>query len=525
MTGNRRARSCFWVFAVLASAWGCNTGGVLSDHNETIQEAYQLFKQGRFGQAANEFSKNRGNKLDGLCFLFDGGTVRHTQGAWDQSIQEFEAAKQKMGGFDDRAKVSASDILETAGSFLVNEKTIPYKGEGFERVLLPCYQARNYFMRGDQEGALVEARRCLFQQGLVKDLYEEELRQAREQAAKKQAEVPGVDTGSFFSTIKQQAAIDPSYLSQPQSVYQIAFVDYVTAIMLEIDRDYENAGIFYRKVLASVPTSKTAQQDLARVEMLSGDIEGLNEVKSKYGVEPAPKDYGSVVVLFDCGEAPKKEQLSIPFPTGQYGFMRIAFPLYKKSNNPAGGLTVNIGGGQARTDLLSSVEQIAFRYFNDRIPLLVAKAIIRVLAKIAIEKTTTAVASKAERENRRDKRKKRGGKRDATADALGQLFKIGVAVTTSAILTWTEQADLRAWRTLPQNFQVARIYLPAGRYPVNLSLLSNTGGTLSQKGIGSITIKAGKTEILNVRSIGRDFWGAASPGLELAVDSGPRTGP
>ena len=487
----------------LLSSGGC---AATRDHNEYIADAYASFRSGRFDQAAKALAEDKQNELDGLCFIFDTAMVRYVQGEWKASIREFATAKRKMGGYDDRAEVSVRDIAQTSSSFLVNEKTVPYKGEDFERVLLPCFQARNYFMMGDVDGAAVEARRCINQQKLVKKKYEVELAAAKKEARKQKKEAPGASTKSYFSTIQKKCRVPQKYLSGPQNIYTIAFVDYVTAVMLEAQQDFEGARTFYGRAHRILPTSRLIQQDLIAINQRCGYADDAQKFAEQFGLPLIPDGAASLIVLYDSGEAPIKYEESILFPTGDFGFQKFALPYYQAVPNPAGAVRLSAGPVSVQSETLSSIEQIAFRYFNDRLPLITAKAVIRVIAKIVTQKVAGAAGDAAGR---------------SVGGWEGLLISVGSKIGSSLVLSATEQADLRAWRTLPQTLQVARIYMEPGRWPLELSLLSNGGGTIVSKPLGFGSLKPGGLEIINVRSVGTNFWGAGSPGLNLGPDGPP----
>lgn len=481
--------------ATLALILGVSAAGcaVFTDHNDNIEEGYEAFKQGRFAQAIEAFKEDRDNNLDGLCFRFDSGMIHHVAGNYKASIAEFEAAKVRMGGFDDRATVNVRDIAETGASFLVNEKTIPYKGEDFERVLLPAVQARNYLLLGDLEGAAVEARRCIFQQKLVRQKYETELDEARKTEQEKRNEAGSVDTSSYFSTVQNECQVPQAYLNSTQNVYDLCFVNYLISVLLEAQGDDQNARVFAQRALDLQPGSGLLRRDRAHIEEIAGDLDRANEMAQSLGVSLPSRQDGSLVVFYDSGEAPLKVEKYIVFPTGGFGFQKFALPFYQSVNNPAAAVELDIGGQTLRTEALTSVEQVAFRYFNDRMPLIVTKAIIRVIAKIVAQKAAEYVAQQQ-------------------GDLLVQAV---VGLGTSAVMSLTEQADLRAWRTLPQTLQAGRIYLPEGQYPVTLKLLSSGGGAIATRNLGTATIKSGQIGFVCLRSVGSNFWGAASPNLEL----------
>src|SRR5262249_34966363 len=136
-----------------------------------------------FDDALADLEKEKDNKLDGLCFQLDAGVVAQVGGRFERSNKNFEQAEQTIEGFEDRG-LNGSVIAEDIGSIAVNEKTIPYKGEDFEKILVPVIRSRNYLLAGNLEEAMVEARRIWIQQDVTKQLHEKELAESNEEADK-----------------------------------------------------------------------------------------------------------------------------------------------------------------------------------------------------------------------------------------------------------------------------------------------------------------------------------------------------
>ena len=61
---------------------------------------------------------------------------------------------------DDKARLTLSGTGAAGSSLLTNDNAIPYKGSGYERVMVHEFQAFNYLGLGDAQGATVELRRA-----------------------------------------------------------------------------------------------------------------------------------------------------------------------------------------------------------------------------------------------------------------------------------------------------------------------------------------------------------------------------
>ena len=101
----------------------------------------------RFDQALKILEQNKEGygKNNELLFLLDEAMVLHLSGEFEKSIAAFAQAKEK---FDVLYTRSLSRIT---ASLIINDYTMPYRGEDFERVMINIFQALNYVMIGNIE--------------------------------------------------------------------------------------------------------------------------------------------------------------------------------------------------------------------------------------------------------------------------------------------------------------------------------------------------------------------------------------
>jgi hypothetical protein len=65
----------------------------------------------------------------------------------------------------------------------------------------------------------------------------------------------------------------------------------------------------------------------------------------------------------------------------------------------------------------------------------------------------------------------------------------------------SERADLRAWQTLPNTWQGARVFLPAGRHELNLGAEGGPSTCL-----GTFELQKGETMFIFARTIGTQLF-------------------
>ena len=73
----------------------------------------------------------------------------------------------------------------------------------------------------------------------------------------------------------------------------------------------------------------------------------------------------------------------------------------------------------------------------------------------------------------------------------------------------TEQADTRAWQTLPHSWQAARLFVEAGRHEIVL------GGMGKQRVLGTFDLEAGETLIVLARTLGNRLYPHTIGGLRV----------
>lgn len=479
------ARGRPWAALVLVCAVAPLGGGctVFSDYNDQTEDALKDFQRGDFDAALAIYREDLNATNDSLLYHMEAGATAHYGKRYDESVRIFDNAYEKIMAYVDNAKVTAGSVGQTAASFLVNEKTLTYDGKTFEHILVQGYQARNRYMAGQRDQVGNEIIRTKELQDEARLVFRQEL-EAAEDAKSEKSE--GVDVAGV--TEKINASYDYTDLADPNEVYDITWIRYLNAFLKEAVDPSGTAEETARAELFEIqklrPGDKLIARDLARIERASPA-----DMKAR-GLEPIPPRAGSVALFFESGMAPKLTELKIYIPTGT-GLAAVAFPKYEPIPNPVTGAVLVVGDERCETTTLSSVRQIAHRFHKDRLPILIAKQIVRLAAKVAIQVGGTAAIAN-------------NGGEDA------QLAAAGFSLLTSAYNVISEQADLRCWRTLPDSLCVARVYLPEGEYPAKVLLMGQGGGTMATVDLGMISVKAERHRMIDARSIGSYLFAASS---------------
>ncbi len=227
-----------------------------------------------------------------------------------------------------------------------------------------------------------------------------------------------------------------------RKISQSAFARYFAAVLREAEGDYNAAYLDYKKAWEIRPSFPGIGRDLWRTSSFSGLNEAAEKWASDFGLTRADREeirkqegprskLGEVVVIFENGLSPEK----LPHPV----FYNL--PKFYPRANPVGSALVEVEGQPpVRSAVLDDVESVAIQNLDEKYAGLVAK---RIAGRVAKE----VVAAQVEKQ---------------TDSPLAGFL-------TRVVLLASDQADLRSWRLLPKDFQIARVRLPPGLHTVRLT--------------------------------------------------------
>lgn len=382
---------------------------------------------------------------DLILYNMERGRYAQLIGNSEVSIVDFRASMEKIKENDEKALISASDIGANIAATMVNDNAIPYEGEGYERVLLHHYQALNYLKKKDLEGAGVEVRRANAEQNDSLKRFEKDVEKAQEEAQKKK-----INANSASKIDIQYAQMD-EVAGKVKNSFQNAYTFYVSGFIYELLQQPNDAYIDYKKALEIYPENRYLQKDVLRLAVKLDMREEFDELKlrfpaeNKQFIDESVAGSGELLVLFEDGFVPQKQEVKIPIPINS-GLISIAFPIYKGKWSAQMPLTIlNNNERIGSTEPICDVRALAVKALKEKAPVIATRQIIRAVAK----GVTSAAA------------KKKGGE-------LGQF----------AVNVWnliSESADLRSWLTLPADAQILRTTLPGGSYKLSLQHPMATG--------------------------------------------------
>ncbi|MBV7315833.1 COG3014 family protein [Shewanella sp. NIFS-20-20] len=431
---------------LLFGVQGCAFNSLFSSYPSQMVEVKQALNSPTPSLAVASLQSGlRGE--DQLLYAQEAGRAEQIAGHFAASKGYYQIAIKDYRHFDDKAVISASDIAAQSSSLLLNDNVIPYRGPGYERIMLHQYQALNYLFLGDNQGALVEARRA-------NELQQQE--QQRYEASNKS--IAKLANGTVDSQINQLDARSDGLASSFLNAYSY----YVTGLLYELLGQANDAFIDYRKAAQIMPGNPYIEQNLVRLAQQL-HMPQYQDFAKRFGAAKLPQPtQGQVIVLIEQGYVPAKQSFTVPF-TINGNIQTGSLPTYLGPRPLIADARIQ-GLGQPLTAApLANIDALASTALKEQMPAILARQAARIYAKSELNQATN-----------------RNNNNDVGAIAM-QVFNV-----------ITEQADKRSWLTLPQEAQLAQTYLEAGQYPLQI----NRGQ------ITPIEVKTGKTTLVWVIETG-----------------------
>jgi hypothetical protein len=406
---------CFLQLMLLTL--GCAT------YQNKVEKARQFLGANQFESAQSHLLPLAQEESgDQLVYLLDYATTLQISGQYKESNKFFFKAE-KLAEEQDYHSVS-----RVAGSFLLNEEMKQYKGDTFERIFINAYLAMNYLELGDLDSALVETRR-------INDKYK-------------------------------------LLRSEEKKSFELnSFAKYLSAMIWEADKKYDDAFIAYKEAYEIDPHIETIKEDLVRISKKAQRLDEYKRYKSEFllnneAQDGHDKEKAELIVIYQQGWGPRK----------RYNSYDVKFSILSPVFNDTQKAKVIISSlSSPKIEKISKniydVQEAAIKTLKDDQAALLAR---RVGAFVAKEVASREISRKNE--------------------ALGLIAWF--------VMHASERADLRQWSTLPSSIQVIRTLLPPGEYDIEIQGLSAFGNQTQDKmSVKKIKLEKGKTKFLNWRSL------------------------
>jgi len=253
----------------------------------------------------------------------------------------------------------------------------------------------------------------------------------------------------------------------------------LSAIAYELQGDLDDAYIDYARMAEKDLADDFVGPSLVRLARALARDDALGRWTRRYGdAPPPPEDAARIVLIGGIGTGPYKKEARLDIPTRD-GFLSWSVPSFQERPQAVGGLVLEAEdlGASVRTVVVEDVGNVAGKNLDDRIAWLAARSTVRTFLK-------------------RELRKELADEHGVAGAVIGDLFNI-----------LSERADLRAWTTLPDTWQVARLFVPPGQIRLTLS-----GSGADRVALGEFHLEAGETMFVLARTLGRTIYAHAVGG-------------
>lgn len=413
MSKRTKIRSFLIWIGVLLCFVSCAT------YQNKLAEPRSLLKQGRFAEAIEKLKPLAEKPSDDrLVYLMELGSAYQMAGLYKESNQVLLQADRLADQVD---YTSVSNVTLAA---LGSEEMIQYKGDSFEKLLINANTALNSTMMGEFNDALVDARR-------INDKINKIRLEGREDYEKN------------------------------------SFAEYLSGLLWEADRNFDNAYISYQNAYKIDPRIPFIGEDLIRLAKKSRRDDDYRRWKKEFPqVVENPdwydKNKAEVIVVALQGWGPRKD-----FARENRRVPRL-YPVASQTAAVQAQLSPVVSAttrDQTRIQVskpVYNIEQVAIRTLEADYGWMIARKIGAFAAK-------EVVADQIRQQN----------------ELLGLVAWIGMHVS--------DRADLRQWSTLPETVQLARFWVSPGEYRLNLRGLEAGGAVTSEiKESPALSAKAGQ---------------------------------
>lgn len=457
---------------------GC---GFADNHYLLIDQSLAAYDPRRADAVMAQAESDYGRR-NRLLYSMDRGMTLHLAGDYVQSNNLLEQAAVEV------ERLYTRSIRTETAAFLTNDNMLPFEGDPYEHVMINVVKALNYAAMGQLTEAVVEARQIDHRLNVLSDSAKDK-----------------------------------------DGYREDAFARYLTGVLYESTGDLNNAFIAYRKAYdiyeATKAWSRTPMPPMLRADLLrTTDALHMTAEFDEYrrqfpetrwvsrGEQP---NLAQVVVIGYNGRAPRKEEAYLDIPISLsalqlvllnrgvvhasnrqerrvadsvlYGLngrvVRVALPKLVPQKTQVMQESVSLVPKEgapisATSELVYNGTALAERALSDRMPGITTKALARAAVKFAAAEAATRGSQHAV--NKGD------------APWVGLL----VGVLTHGLAVASEAADTRSWRTLPDEIQISRLWVPPGEYESRIQAVTRSGGAAQTGPSRPLMLRAGETVFL-----------------------------
>lgn len=456
-----------WAVAAILLFSACKT------YTEKIGDGLEYYRGGRMADAREEFREllEDGGR-DVHLYRLERGMTQIALGESNAAVQDFMAA---INHLDSLVRESVTSDI---GSLLIDDTVRPYLGAPFEQISARIFLSLAYMtMSGHFEDAAAACRDL--------DLKMEQIE------------------ACYNHSYQVDAEGEPANFS-----FQIPPLGkYLAALAAERRGYLDNAGIYMRQVLDSMPHSEFFKSEAERMKRGEKDhlvfVFALTDMVP-HKIETVSKELTGLVKGIKVVYAIAKPESNPNAISRSVLTAPVRIPDYpRRAPVWHGGFSVRAAGGDqpVRTEMVADFDRYARKEFDT----LRSGILIRAAVRRLIKETAGQVVGK------------QASKDKDTQKILGDLF----ASITSAM----ETVDTRSWCTLPREFHAARLSLGPDVASLNLQPLTPGGGRLGPEITVPLDLSDSRPAFVLVVHPGRRMQPIVLVDEDHRLRPAPRSGP
>ena len=416
------------------------------------------------------------------------GLLKQACGDCDGSIKAFTEAQKIIDHFDNKAKISASEIGKNTLSVIINDNTMSYTGETYERVLIRSYQALNYIGLEDYNNARIEIDEAYHIQEAEKKkieekVYEKSLEDAKsdkdenengEDDTKRQPQIGWENIEKELESSNTEIDV---LAERATNSYENGFTYYLSSIVDELNGNIDSAYIDLKDAHDVLPNNDLILSNLIRLAKFKGSKElNLWVKKQKKGKKQQVylnKNLGKLIIVFHNGVSPYKDQIKIPIPLGNT-ILFTAYPILKPGKVAFDKFILKDHNGKiiGQSSNMFDLNVIMAKSHQEKRPAVIARMVTRAVIKGV-----------------------------ATNEIAKRIGLLG-AIATSVLNYATENADVRSWKSLPAQIDVLETMYKPGNYQFTIDAQLTDAQLTSSSQSTTLTIpvkiKTDKPTIINI---------------------------
>jgi len=383
-----------------------------------------------------------------ILWLLEKGKILQDAGRYAESRQVFSEAENLM---EEEYQKPESSVSSGILSVIGGRGQTNYRGSYSERITINIYQALNCLALGEFEEALTYCRKASARQEEAVTRFAKDIEASEKKAQEKQIDL---DTIVGMDNLDKAYSNLDSYVSPAYANFENPMATYLRGLLFYYNEsDRPSANVDLRKAFAMTPSNSFLKHEIE-----NGAWEKWNP------------DAKTVYVILECGSAPEREELTLPLPSMVNGVSLLKLPTLRFHEPEVSCLSIVGNDGRVlQSELLASMDSVLATEFEKMTNTLVMTAVLNTVFK---ETAGQAVARKNK--------------------AAGFLAK--------TVLDAVYEPDLRSWRTIGSQFQIAHLPYPENG-TLELSVLDKANRVHKKQ---TVTLPPSGSAVVYARSLSVD---------------------